>query len=504
MRLRDEAHGTPVGDPDLGAQPRDLGAHGALSGRREIGPAVPIQLLIAGEEFRPVAGEAGEEVLARSGAEVEEVGPDAGRAGLAGCAHDVGEESRPVRESRQDRRHPDTGRDAGVDERLQRAQTLAGRRGARLGRPPDPVVERGDRERDGDARAACGLLQDVDVADDERPAGDDPKRGQFPPERLQAVAREPVTALRRLVRIGRRADRHRLVLPRRARELATQHLGDVRLDADRAAVAVVGGPVSSPLEGPHVAEGAAVDAAHVRVQRPRERHPTYPVERRAARLFAVGHAHRCTIEHVFAWRAGRPRSLPRGAWERSPAAPRRSASGATETGHTLSSQPMCFELDSEPPVPAVKGAAVAHDDLVLEAADGNRFAAFRASPEDTSLNVGVVILPDVRGLYRFYEELALRFAERGYHALAIDYFGRTAGIGKRGDDFDYMEHVNKTTGEGIQADVRAAVEHTHEDGYHAVFTVGFCFGGRHSWLAAAGRPRPGRAGGLYGPPPAGG
>ena len=146
---------------------------------------------------------------------------------------------------------------------------------------------------------------------------------------------------------------------------------------------------------------------------------------------------------------------------------------------------MCFELDSEPPVPAVKGAAVAHDDLVLEAADGNRFAAFRASPEDTSLNVGVVILPDVRGLYRFYEELALRFAERGYHALAIDYFGRTAGIDKRGDDFDYMEHVNKTTGEGIQADVRAAVEHTHEDGYHAVFTVGFCFGGRHSWLAAA-------------------
>jgi carboxymethylenebutenolidase len=38
-----------------------------------------------------------------------------------------------------------------------------------------------------------------------------------------------------------------------------------------------------------------------------------------------------------------------------------------------------------------------------------------------------VILPDVRGLYRFYEELALRFAERGYTALAFDYFGRTAG-----------------------------------------------------------------------------
>ena len=37
---------------------------------------------------------------------------------------------------------------------------------------------------------------------------------------------------------------------------------------------------------------------------------------------------------------------------------------------------MCFELDSLPPVPAISGAAVSHDDLTLEAADGTRFAAF--------------------------------------------------------------------------------------------------------------------------------
>ena len=69
------------------------------------------------------------------------------------------------------------------------------------------------------------------------------------------------------------------------------------------------------------------------------------------------------------------------------------------------------------------------------------------------------MLPDVRGLYRFYEELALRFAERGLAAVAIDYFGRTAGVGKRDDDFEYMEHVAQTTPEGIQADVAAAVEY---------------------------------------------
>jgi carboxymethylenebutenolidase len=145
---------------------------------------------------------------------------------------------------------------------------------------------------------------------------------------------------------------------------------------------------------------------------------------------------------------------------------------------------VCFDLDSSPPIPPISGAAISHDDLVLEAADGNRFGAFLATPDDPA-QVGIVVLPDVRGLYRFYEELALRFAERGYAALAFDYFGRTAGIEKRGDDFEYMPHVQQTTPAGVQADVRACVAHLRSIGCGTVFTVGFCFGGRNSWLAAA-------------------
>jgi carboxymethylenebutenolidase len=145
---------------------------------------------------------------------------------------------------------------------------------------------------------------------------------------------------------------------------------------------------------------------------------------------------------------------------------------------------MCFDLDSSPPIPVIAGAAVSHDDLVLEASDGNRFAAFQATPEQGA-RVGVVILPDVRGLYRFYEELALRFAERGYAAIAFDFFGRTAGPEKRGDDFDYPPHVQQTTAVGVQADVGACVAHLRKAGCDTIFTVGFCFGGRNSWLAAA-------------------
>src|SRR5213596_1300658 len=146
---------------------------------------------------------------------------------------------------------------------------------------------------------------------------------------------------------------------------------------------------------------------------------------------------------------------------------------------------MCFDVDSSPPIPVIRGAAVSHEDLTLQAADGNRFAAFAALPDEPA-RVGVVVLPDVRGLYRFYEELALRFAERGYAALAFDYFGRTAGVEKRGEDFDYGPHVEAVTPEQIQADVRAAVEHLRSLGAQKVFSVGFCMGGRHSWLSAAG------------------
>src|SRR3954454_1466189 len=160
---------------------------------------------------------------------------------------------------------------------------------------------------------------------------------------------------------------------------------------------------------------------------------------------------------------------------------------------------MCFDADSLPPIPVLSGAAVSHDDLVLTSADGTEFAAFSARP-DGPVEACVVVMPDVRGLYRFYEELALRFAERGFAAVAIDYFGRTAGVAKRGDDFEYMPHVGETKPELIQADVAAAIEHLRGLGCRSVFTVGFCFGGRNSWLAADSGHRLAGAVGSYGMP----
>src|SRR2546428_13436112 len=144
---------------------------------------------------------------------------------------------------------------------------------------------------------------------------------------------------------------------------------------------------------------------------------------------------------------------------------------------------MCYADGARPPFPPIMGGAGDQGDLVLTAADGNRFLAYAARANQPT-GAGMVILPDVRGLHTFYKELAQRFAEAGVDAVAIDYFGRTAGLGDRSDSFEYMPHVEKTTPEGIAADTAAAMAYLKSKDGGAVkagFTVGFCFGGSTSW-----------------------
>ena len=148
---------------------------------------------------------------------------------------------------------------------------------------------------------------------------------------------------------------------------------------------------------------------------------------------------------------------------------------------------MCFDLDSRPPIAPIAGGALDSERVTLTATDGNRLAAFRARATEPT-GAGIVILPDVRGLHPYYEELALRFAEHGVDAVAIDWFGRTAGAEARGEGFEYMPHVAATTWAGIAADTAAGVGALRAPdgdraGASAIFTIGFCMGGRMSFLA---------------------
>jgi carboxymethylenebutenolidase len=163
---------------------------------------------------------------------------------------------------------------------------------------------------------------------------------------------------------------------------------------------------------------------------------------------------------------------------------------------------MCFDLEARPPAPPIFGTAASSGDVELTAADGTRFAAF-AARASTPSGAGIVILPDVRGLHQFYKDLAVRFAEASVDSIAIDYFGRTAGISARDESFEYMPHVQQTTQAGVAADVAAAVAYLRSSAGgapRAIFTVGFCFGGGNSWDQAANGHGLAGAIGFYGHP----
>jgi carboxymethylenebutenolidase len=141
---------------------------------------------------------------------------------------------------------------------------------------------------------------------------------------------------------------------------------------------------------------------------------------------------------------------------------------------------MCFDLDSRPPIAPIAGGALDSGSTILRSRDGTEFRAFGARPARPT-GAGILILPDVRGLHPYYEELALRHAEHGIAAVVIDYFGRTAGIDDRPADFDYQPHVGQCTWAGLEADIRAGFEFlaSAEGGAPtASFVTGFCMGGR--------------------------
>jgi carboxymethylenebutenolidase len=146
---------------------------------------------------------------------------------------------------------------------------------------------------------------------------------------------------------------------------------------------------------------------------------------------------------------------------------------------------MCTTAHSHPPIEPISGASVDAQALQLQSEDGATFRAFLARPAQ-STGAGIVILPDVRGLVPFFEELAMRFAERGIDAIAFDYFCRTAGSDARDADWEYGPHVEQTQWTSLQADIRTAVTHLRglDRPARSIFTTGFCMGGRLTSLSA--------------------
>ncbi|MBV8161702.1 MAG: dienelactone hydrolase family protein [Acidimicrobiia bacterium] len=127
---------------------------------------------------------------------------------------------------------------------------------------------------------------------------------------------------------------------------------------------------------------------------------------------------------------------------------------------------------------------------------------YESAPDQGSARAkgGVVVVQEAFGVNEHIESVADRLAERGYHAVAPHFFHRAGGgTVPYGDFSKVMEKYEGLTDDGILADVDAALAVLHDAGWadSSIGIVGFCFGGRVTFLAAIRRAL-GAAVGYYG------
>ena len=136
--------------------------------------------------------------------------------------------------------------------------------------------------------------------------------------------------------------------------------------------------------------------------------------------------------------------------------------------------------------------------VTLETSDGP-MAAYEASPEIR--RGGVVVVQEAFGVNEHIEDIAKRLAAEGYHAVAPALYHRAGGnpVVPYDDMSSIMQYMGGLDDDAILTDIDAALDHLRATGLDdaSIGVVGFCMGGRVSFLVAARRTL-GAAVGFYG------
>jgi carboxymethylenebutenolidase len=139
-------------------------------------------------------------------------------------------------------------------------------------------------------------------------------------------------------------------------------------------------------------------------------------------------------------------------------------------------------------------------DVTLQTTDGP-MRAFVAQPAGAPRGA-VIVVQEAFGVNGHIEDVTRRLADAGYYAIAPDLFHRSGAgcVVEYGDFAKVMEYFKDVSGdESVLTDIDGALDHLHgarfSDGRIGI--VGFCFGGRVSFLVAL-RYALGAAVGFYG------
>src|ERR1700723_2748723 len=129
----------------------------------------------------------------------------------------------------------------------------------------------------------------------------------------------------------------------------------------------------------------------------------------------------------------------------------------------------------------------------LKIADGTQMNAYVARPSDSLKHPGLLVLQEAYGVNAHIRDVTERFAREGYVSIAPELYHRTApGFeGKYDDIQSAMPHMKAMTEKGLIEDLRAAYDWLTNSSHVApekIASIGFCMGGRVSFLACTTLP----------------
>lgn len=134
-------------------------------------------------------------------------------------------------------------------------------------------------------------------------------------------------------------------------------------------------------------------------------------------------------------------------------------------------------------------AGITTERIKLNVAGSTPMSAYLARPASGEPQAGLMVFQEAFGVNSHIRNVTDRFAEQGYVAIAPELFHRTAPEGFEGDYNDFPSvkpHYQAVTNENAEADVRATYEWLRSNSQvdaDAISCVGFCMGGRASFLA---------------------
>jgi carboxymethylenebutenolidase len=129
-------------------------------------------------------------------------------------------------------------------------------------------------------------------------------------------------------------------------------------------------------------------------------------------------------------------------------------------------------------------------DVTVDTADGP-MRLYEAKPPGEARGA-IVVVQEAFGVNPHIEDVTRRAAAAGYHAVAPDFFHRSGpgAVVEYGTFALVLEYFQALgSDDAILADVDAALGHLHAAGFddNRIGLVGFCFGGRVSFLVASRR-----------------